>query len=82
MFPQYYNSEHLKASSLRERAQSAMPPPDIQLYKILETCQHLNDLHTTILILHSEPNNEVVEQLKLLGYNIQRLTYGGYVITW
>lgn len=80
MFPTYYKK--FTADELRARA-GPIPPPDIQLFNILNTCQLLQELGTNTLYLVNtyEINEETRAYLITLGYTITSLVTG-IAISW
>ena len=76
-FSKYYNSDYFKADKMHTRAAVAMvdkdyqPPPDIQLFYLLEIINDFSALGQTYLQLNSQLiNGDVFTKLSDLGYSI------------
>lgn len=82
MFPQYYFSPCFRADNLHDKIVMQNPPPDIQLFYIINVCQNLNALGITRwFFVATIVDSSVFDFLRSLGYDIDK-TETGYWISW
>ena len=89
-FPQYYNNERFMADNMHSRAAASLchseyrPPPDIQLFYLLEIINDLSVLgQTQFKIFNSIIDADVIDRLRNLGYHVNNSSTDlSLVIRW
>ena len=83
-FPHYYNNERFTADNMHSRAAADKPPPDIQLFYLLEIINDLSVLgQTQFKIFNSIIDTDVIDKLRNLGYYVNNSnTDLSLVIKW